>query len=37
MGFRSIINTYTELIKTAGIYQGLQSLHEDIHNDKIYN
>lgn len=36
IGFRSLINTYTELIKTAGIYEGLQKFTDDIHNDEIY-
>lgn len=36
IGFRTLINTYTELIKTAGIYEGLSQYVKDIHNDPVY-
>jgi len=36
LGFRSLINTYTELIKTAGIYEGLRKFTNDIHNDPVF-
>lgn len=37
IGFRSLVNTYTELVKTAGIYEGLKKFSDEIHNDPIYN
>ena len=36
IGFRTLINTYTELIKTAGIYEGLSQYVKDVHNDPVY-
>ena len=36
IGFRSLINTYTELIKTAGIYEGLANSYPNLHSDPIY-
>lgn len=36
IGFRSLISTYTELNKTAGIYQGLQKFGDNLHDDSIY-
>jgi flagellar biosynthesis regulator FlbT len=37
IGFRSLINMYTELIKTAGIYDGLSKFSPNIHEDPVYN
>jgi hypothetical protein len=37
IGFRSLINMYTELIKTAGIYEGMRKFATDIPADPIYN
>jgi ABC-type long-subunit fatty acid transport system fused permease/ATPase subunit len=37
IGFRSLINTYTELIKTVGIYEGLRKFYPNIHDDPVYN
>lgn len=36
MGFRSVVVTYTELLKVAGIYQGLDKLFPNIHDDPVY-
>lgn len=37
MGFRGLLNCYTELAKTAGLYQGIRELVGDLENDKQYN
>ena len=37
MGFRSLLNSYTELAKTAALFDGIQEIVGDLKNDKIYN
>lgn len=37
MGFRGVLNCYTELAKTAGLYDGIRELVGDLTNDKVYN
>lgn len=37
MGFRGILNCYTELAKTAGLYSGIKELIGDVKDDAVYN
>ena len=37
MGFRSLIETYSELKKNAGLYEGIKEIIGSVKNDKIYN
>ncbi|KRX08206.1 P-loop containing nucleoside triphosphate hydrolase [Pseudocohnilembus persalinus] len=36
-GFRGLLNSYTELAKTAGLYDGIRDLVGDLQKDQIYN
>lgn len=37
MGFRGVLNCYTELAKTSGLYSGIKELVGDLKDDKVYN
>ncbi len=37
MGFRAVVNSYTELKKTVGLYEGIRQILGSIENDPVYN